>query len=130
MYEILVAVDTDEQRALQQAEAITDLAAVTEDIHASLLHVFHENPEGASASQLASVRSVRQALEEAGIEVSIRERSGDPAETIRTFAEEVDADLISVAGRKRSPAGKALLGSVSQSVLLDSDRPVLHTAAE
>jgi nucleotide-binding universal stress UspA family protein len=130
MYEILVAVDADEQRALKQVEAITNLSEVTENTHVSLLHVFSENPEGASASQIASVRAVKNALEDAGIEVAIRERSGDPAETILRFAEELDADLISVAGRKRTPAGKALLGSVSQKVLLDADRPVLHTAAE
>jgi nucleotide-binding universal stress UspA family protein len=130
MYEILVAVDADEQRALKQVEAITNLSEVTENTHVSLLHVFSENPEGASASQIASVRAVKNALEDAGIEVAIRERSGDPAETILRFAEELDADLISVAGRKRTPAGKALLGSVSQKVLLDAERPVLHTAAE
>jgi nucleotide-binding universal stress UspA family protein len=130
MYEILVAVDADEQRALKQVEAITNLSEVTENTHVSLLHVFSENPEGASASQIASVRAVKNALEDAGIEVAIRERSGDPAETILRFADELDADLISVSGRKRTPAGKALLGSVSQKVLLDAERPVLHTAAE
>ncbi|WP_436935919.1 universal stress protein [Halovenus marina] len=130
MYEILVAVDADEQRALKQVEAITNLSEVTENTHVSLLHVFSENPEGASASQIASVRAVKNALEDAGIEVAIRERSGDPAETILQFADELDVDLISVSGRKRTPAGKALLGSVSQKVLLDAERPVLHTAAE
>ena len=40
-------------------------------------------------------------------------------------AEEHDADLIVVGMRRRSPVGKAVLGSSSQDILLQADCPVL-----
>lgn len=52
-------------------------------------------------------------------------RVGSPTEEIVDVAEELDARYIVVGGRKRSPAGKAIFGSVSQSILLSSDRPVV-----
>ena len=53
-------------------------------------------------------------------------RCGDPATEILDTADEVDADLIALAGRrKRSPAGKALFGSTTQAVILETDRSVL-----
>lgn len=51
--------------------------------------------------------------------------TGDPAEEVLAYAGSVDARYLVVGGRAQSPVGKALFGSVTQSVLLDSDRPVL-----
>ncbi|WP_197075959.1 universal stress protein [Halostagnicola sp. A56] len=50
---------------------------------------------------------------------------GDPADEIINYADEQNARYIVVAGRKRSPAGKAIFGSVNQSILLNSDCPVV-----
>ncbi|MGM0604896.1 MAG: universal stress protein [Halobacteriota archaeon] len=50
---------------------------------------------------------------------------GDPAEEIVGYAESIDADYVVVAGRKRSAVGKALFGSVAQSVTLATDLPVV-----
>ncbi|EMA39120.1 universal stress protein [Halobiforma nitratireducens] len=50
---------------------------------------------------------------------------GDPAEVIRSYATEQNADYIVVSGRKRRALGQALFGSVSQSLLLNADRPVV-----
>lgn len=52
---------------------------------------------------------------------------GDAAEQIVAYADETDARYIVLATRKRSPTGKALFGSVAQSVLLSAGRPVLTT---
>lgn len=52
-------------------------------------------------------------------------RVGEPAEEIRQVAEENDARFVVVGGRKRTPVGKAVFGSVTQSVLLNTDCPVV-----
>ena len=129
MYEVVLGIDMDENRALAQAEAITKVPA-PEEIHATLLHDFTDNPSGASVHQVSAVRRAKERLETAGIEVTLAESSGDPASAILDVAEERDADLICVAGRKRSPAGKALFGSVTQSVFLGTERPVLVCSAK
>ncbi|WP_139977816.1 universal stress protein [Nocardioides litoris] len=49
----------------------------------------------------------------------------DAAGTVLARAAELDASLIVIGVRKRSPVGKLLLGSVSQSVILESEVPVL-----
>jgi nucleotide-binding universal stress UspA family protein len=38
--------------------------------------------------------------------------------------------MICVAGRKRTPTGKVLFGSVTQAVILDTERPVLVCSAK
>ena len=130
MYNVLIALDNDETRALAQADAVASLPGADGDLEATLLHVFTDNPEGASIHQLAAVRQARDRLEDAGVEVSLLEESGEPSKAVIRRAGEIDADLISVAGRQRTPAGKALLGSVSQEVLLNADRPVLFSTVE
>ena len=52
-------------------------------------------------------------------------RVGEPAEEIRQFAEESDARFVVVGGRKRTPVGKAVFGSVTQSILLNAAAPVV-----
>lgn len=125
MFEVLLPVDEDPDRASAQAEAVASLPWEGE-IHVVVFHVFHgENPEGSSVGQLAAARRARERLEAAGISVSMDESSGDPAEEVLDRARELDVDLLTAAGRRRSPAGKLLLGSVSQELLRRSDRPVL-----
>jgi len=50
---------------------------------------------------------------------------GDPADEVINYAESNGARYLVIAGRKRSPVGKALFGSIVQSVMLDSDVPVV-----
>lgn len=129
MYRVLLAIDDDESRALAQANAIAEFPT-DDDITAHLCHVFRDNPEGASVNQISAVRRARERLEEAGIDTVHHEASGDPAEEILAAAEEIDADLICLSGRKRSPTGKAVFGSVTQSVIRSSERPVLVVPRE
>lgn len=129
MYEIVIAIDTDEDRARVQARTVVGLPGASEEVHATLLHDFTYNPEGGSVSQVAAVRRAREILEDAGVDVTLEESSGDPGHAIVEVADGLDADLICLAGRKRSPAGKALFGSVTQDVFLETDRPVLLCSA-
>ncbi|MFB6233091.1 MAG: universal stress protein [Haloarculaceae archaeon] len=125
MYEVVLGIDGDEQRAVAQAATVADLPGAPEDVHATLFHDFRENPTGASVHQIASVRRAKEYLEEAGVPVTLAESSGDPATEIIELADREDADLVCLAGRKRTPAGKAVFGSVTQEVILNTDRAVL-----
>ncbi|MFP9191410.1 universal stress protein [Natrialbaceae archaeon A-CW1-1] len=125
MAHILVAIDSDEDRATAQVKSLKSLDLDPSATHVQLVHVFTNNPEGASVNQVAAIRRARKTLEAAGFDTSIESRSGDPAPEILKAAEEDDVDVISVAGRKRSPTGKAIFGSVAQEVFLNTERPVL-----
>lgn len=57
-------------------------------------------------------------------DVSFQGRVGDPAQEILEEAERQKARHIVVGGQKRSPVGKAVFGSVAQTVILNADRPV------
>lgn len=57
-------------------------------------------------------------------------RVGDPVQEILAAADKHDARYIVVGGRKRTPAGKALFGSATQSILLNADQPVVTVMSE
>ena len=125
MYEVLLAVGSNESRAVAQAEAVAALPEAAASVHATVLHAFVDNPEGASVGQVGAARRAREVLEAAGVDVTLAESSGDPAEAILQAAEARDVDCLCLGSRKRSPAGKALFGSVAQAVFRGTERPVL-----
>jgi nucleotide-binding universal stress UspA family protein len=53
----------------------------------------------------------------------------DIAETLLGLVDTLDADLLVIGARQRSPVGKALLGSVAQAVILHANVPVLVVKA-
>lgn len=143
MYRIVVAIDADMEAPNRIAEAIADLPNAESGVEATLLNVFEEfKVTGAESGTVDSddiyeesdlpetVNEVEHTLSDAGISVTIARRHGDIVEEILAEAEETDSDLIVLGGRKRSPTGKALFGSVVQSVLLESERPVMHVRTD
>jgi len=54
---------------------------------------------------------------------------GKKAEKTLRAADEYDCDHIFLAGRKRSPTGKAIFGDATQKVILDTDGPVTVVTA-
>jgi nucleotide-binding universal stress UspA family protein len=131
MYTIVSGVDQDRDRTTAQARAIVDLPVDPDRVEVVLIHNFTENRSGASVAQISGVRQARATLEDAGIDVILEEFSHEePAEGVLELADEYDADLLVVAGRKRSPTRKALFGSVSQQVMLNTDLPVLVCSPE
>jgi len=125
MYDVLIGIDNaEDDRAVAQAKAIADLPTEGGAVTAHLCHVFQENPEGASVHQISAVRRARETLEAAGINCVHYEASGEPADELLAAAADVDANAICVSGRKRRPTGKAVFGSVTQDVILGTDRPV------
>ncbi|GAA0544974.1 universal stress protein [Halorubrum ejinorense] len=125
MFTFVVGIDTDVGRAETQAETIASMPLEADEVTAVLVHSFAENREGGTVEQVKSVRVAQSRLEDAGIEVTPEGYGGDAAKAILNVADDYDADQIVVAGRKRTPTGKVLFGSVTQSVILDTERPVL-----
>ncbi|MDH5021430.1 universal stress protein [Halobacterium rubrum] len=137
MYRVLVPVDDDVDRALAQADYVADLPSADEAVEATLLFVFTGNSEDIpseyrqfkTADRIQSVRRARERLDEAGVQTQVRDDSGDTIDDIIDEAEALDADAIVLGGRKRSPAGKVIFGSTTQSVILNADRPVVVTGS-
>ena len=78
-----------------------------------------------------SLDEVHTMLHDSGVEHEVRQlvRGSDPSDDLIAVAEEVDADLIVIGLRRRTPVGKLILGSNAQQVLLDASCPVLAVKA-
>lgn len=124
MYSLLTGIDKDEEHARRQGQAITTLKTEGLNVKVHLLHVFNEETD-VGITDLDSTEVIKPILEEHDIEVSFHEDTGNPARQIVSLAQELDTSAICVAGRKQSPTGKVLFGSITQSVLLSSDRTVI-----
>ena len=136
MYRVLLPVGGDVDHALAAADSVASLPNAAADVEAVILNVyegFEVSGEGGRVDSEEvwneenypeSVDDVADRLTEAGVATSRRREHGDPAETIIEVAEELDVDNITMSGRRRSPTGKMLFGSTTQSVLLAADRPV------
>jgi nucleotide-binding universal stress UspA family protein len=74
----------------------------------------------------ADLRDVRAGLEEAGLPYDVRQSVGaDVGDQVLAVAAEVDAALIVLGLRRRTPVGKLIMGSVAQRILLGAHCPVL-----
>jgi nucleotide-binding universal stress UspA family protein len=130
-YEIIAGIDSNEARGRAQAEAIVEMPLDWTKVRVTLLHAFSKRPDPeVSARRVVSVRRAGQILEDVGIETAYADTEKAPAEAILHTASERDGDLIVLAGRKRTPSGKALFGSVTQAVILDTERSVLVCSAD
>lgn len=76
----------------------------------------------------AALEAAAEIMAEHGVDAETMLRRGDPANEILSFAGEIDADLISMGTHARFEDN--ILGSVSRSVVTESDIPVLTTPIE
>lgn len=128
MYRVLVPVDDESDQARSQADYVTSLPCATEEIAVVVGHPLAEESspvEGAEHSE--PVDHVATALEAAGIEYELRKLSYSPPDRIIEFARTEDVDEIVMAGRRRSPVMKAILGDITQAVILNTDIPITVT---
>ncbi|OAQ54335.1 hypothetical protein HTG_01985 [Natrinema mahii] len=151
MYRVLLPVDETESRARAQANAVCDLPSAATTVSVDVLHV-DEGESGPDAEWAAggfaeeyaaemerlagddalpaSVETAVDALEASDVDWTVRTATGDPADRILEAAAEYDSDLLVLGFEGRSPVGKALFGSVAQSVVLGSDWPVTVVPVE
>jgi nucleotide-binding universal stress UspA family protein len=101
------------------------------------LVVVHSSRGGAGedAEQVLAVRdeleAVRQRLSGDDLAVDVRDLAlgREPVDDLLAVAAEVQADVIVIGLRRRSPVGKLIMGSNSQHILLTADCPVLAVKA-
>lgn len=133
MFTLVLAADGHEERVMTQAKAVSKYPCASEKIEVVIVNVAKEiqSDEGGKinleeyAEMPDSASKAAEFFESVGISVSVQQRSGDPAEEIIRAARDEEADQIILGGRRRSPVGKAVFGSVVQDVILEADRPVL-----
>ncbi len=82
----------------------------------------------ASEEQLAAVRD---RLDASGVTYEIEQKfqGDDPASQLVDLADRLQASLIVIGLRRRTPTGKLLTGSQAQRILLDANCPVLAVKA-
>ncbi|MFB6124867.1 MAG: universal stress protein [Halanaeroarchaeum sp.] len=129
MYRVLVPVDDAVDRATRQATYLTEVPWDADDIQVFLGHTLdksdREAPESMQrADRVETVRKARGILEAADIETEAIDLDSPPRDGILHAVDDHDVDEIVMSGRRRSPAEKAILGSVTQSVILNADVPV------
>jgi nucleotide-binding universal stress UspA family protein len=129
MYQVLVPVDDDEERALDQAKFVEELPHASDSVFVTVAHAFtgeeRRLPEGEPMeTTVRSVRKVVEALDEEDIEFEVVELELPPDKGIKQLSNEIDANLIAMGGKQRSPVGKMIFGSETRQVIINSDRTV------
>ena len=144
---ILLAVGAkDEDRAERLADAVVEVAGptgatvvlahvFTDDEYETVLDRLDFDPDSEVspdevATRHATIREIESLLDAAGVDYEIRGAVGDHGETIVNLAKDASADRVLVGGRRRSPTGKAVFGSVAQEVMLSSPCPVTFVRDE
>ncbi|WP_142860343.1 universal stress protein [Salinigranum halophilum] len=78
-----------------------------------------DNP-AAELSRDALEARVREMLDEAGVDATVRHLEGDPGSALVDLSEDGHFDKIVLGGGETSPMGKIRIGSIAEFVLLNS----------
>ncbi len=92
-----------------------------------LLAVALHPEESLTADTLAGELGARHArLQAQGLSATVAHSDlRDPGDAVIQVAQRVDASLLVIGVRRRTPVGKLILGSIAQRILLDATCPVL-----
>ena len=77
----------------------------------------------------SALRAATTRADAAGVHITTRLATGDPAEQICAYAEEIGARLIAVGTRGHGSVASLLLGSVSNAIIRNAPCPVLIVRA-
>ncbi|GAA0669159.1 universal stress protein [Natronoarchaeum mannanilyticum] len=135
---VIVAAISGSEQSMEVVAQANELARAFEDeLH--LVHVIEETEytrlvekqsnaretDSGSVEENAAAAATDGVDEIVDADYEIVGRVGNPSKKVLEYADEVDARYVVVGGRSRSPTGKALFGSVTQSILLNTERPVV-----
>lgn len=134
---VIAAVDRSAEGKRVVAEAATLAEAFDDALH--VVHVLSRSEfteigmEGIDEGQTADLDEIREtaaefarkAAEDVDVPFEAIGLIGKAAEEVTKYANNNDARYLVVGGRDRSPAGKAIFGSVTQDVLLNAEQPVV-----
>lgn len=141
MTTVLLPLDADEARTKRQIDVLATLQ-LAEAPEVILLHVYEPidapgtGVAGTSIDEInaaieelqglpSGLKAADEQLQDAGYSTRLVTEVDDADDAILAVAEREGVDVIVLATRRQSPVGKALFGSVAQSVILDTDIPVL-----
>lgn len=140
---LLAAVDDAEEDrpVIEEARRLADaLGEEVTVVHVLSQRVFRSLEQEAveEAGRTIEIDAIRErataAAEElaAAVDADVNAEGlvGTPAEEILQYADEQDASYIVIGGRRRTPIGKVLFGSVTQSVLVSATMPVVTVMRE
>jgi nucleotide-binding universal stress UspA family protein len=87
--------------------------------------------EDPSLADVQDYERVQQVLASCGVDAELKQyvRGKNAVEEIEGLVQSLEASLLIIGLRKRSPVGKLLLGSVAQELLLSVSCPVLAVKA-
>lgn len=141
MRKILMPVDEDTERLERQLDTVERVFDDAE-VEITVLYVHEEVDTPSDEAGGEVIDMVNENIEElqglpdtieraaaelgdAGIDVEVQEKVGEPVPSILETSEAIDADLVLISSRDQTPVGKVVFGSVTQGVILESDCPVL-----
>jgi nucleotide-binding universal stress UspA family protein len=133
---VLIAVEDNKERmrpVIEHASEIADALSAT----VTLFHVYESGEfknkldarslESADPCDIALddpiIEMASEMLRDAGLEFTVVAATGEAGEEVGDYIDNHEIGHVFLGGRGLSPAGKALLGSVSQSVILNTDVP-------
>jgi nucleotide-binding universal stress UspA family protein len=125
---VAVAHQVSTSSHLALAEAVREASMRQTDL--AVLHVVESLDLDIAAANRGGISDeVERALDETGLEVpwQVHLATGevDTAAAVLDLTREVNAEILVIGARRRSPVGKFLLGSVTQTIILDADIPVI-----
>jgi nucleotide-binding universal stress UspA family protein len=130
---VTVAVAHQASKASRLALAQAEKEAKVRDTDLAVLHVVESiDADRAEAYRLGISDEIDRVMgTDTGVpwKLHLRTEARDLGRELVDLADEVGAELLVIGARRRSPVGKALMGSVAQTVILEANIPVLVVKA-
>lgn len=124
---VAVAHQVSSTSRIALAEAAREASMRQTDL--AVLHVVESlDLDIAAANRSGISDEVERVLSETGLDVAwelyLATGEENVASAILSLVDDIDADILVIGARRRSPVGKFILGSVTQTLILQADIPV------